>query len=162
MEIRNTTEADFQRVMEIYESARRFMAEHGNPHQWGRNHWPPPSLVLADIQSGRSYVCVSDNRVVGVFYYDSGTDVEQSYRVIEGKWLGGSEYGVVHRLATDGSVSGTGAFCLHWAYGQCQHMRIDTHPDNVVMQNLLEKCGFQRRGIIHVAQDADPRYAYEK
>lgn len=73
-----------------------------------------------------------------------------------------SPYGVIHRLAGDGSVKGTGAFCIQWALDRCGHMRIDTHPDNRTMQGLLEKLGFERRGIIHVTEDEYPRYAYEK
>ena len=42
------------------------------------------------------------------------------------------------------------------------HIRIDTHPDNLVMRALLERLGFQRRGIIHVQEDPDPRIAYER
>lgn len=33
MEIRHSTENDFDRIMEIYEYARNFMAENGNPNQ---------------------------------------------------------------------------------------------------------------------------------
>ena len=39
---------------------------------------------------------------------------------------------------------------------------MDTHTDNVIMQNLLEKMGFKRCGIIYVVEDNYPRYAYEK
>ena len=35
MEIRRSTEQDFDRIMEIYAYARGFMAAHGNPNQWG-------------------------------------------------------------------------------------------------------------------------------
>ena len=76
-------------------------------------------------------------------------------------WRDEDPYGVVHRIAADGSEKGIGAFCLNWAYGQCKHLRIDTHPDNTVMQGLLTKLGFTRRGIIHVEEDNDPRYAYD-
>ncbi len=71
-------------------------------------------------------------------------------------------YGVVHRVASDGSRKGIGAFCLNWAYEQCGHLRIDTHPDNKTMQQLLSKLGFEKRGIIYVEEDEYPRYAYEK
>ena len=71
-------------------------------------------------------------------------------------------YRVVHRLAGDGSVKGIGSACLEWAFGQCGHLRIDTHGDNRVMQNLLKKSGFVYCGIIHVEEDDDPRLAYEK
>lgn len=35
MEIRHAEPADLERMMEIYAQARRFMADHGNPNQWG-------------------------------------------------------------------------------------------------------------------------------
>ena len=43
----------------------------------------------------------------------------------------------------------------------CQSLRADTHADNKVMQHLLEKNGFTRCGVIHVA-DGSPRFAYQK
>ena len=36
MKIRHSIPEDLPRIMEIYDYARRFMAEHGNPNQWGR------------------------------------------------------------------------------------------------------------------------------
>jgi len=46
--------------------------------------------------------------------------------------------------------------------GQCGHLRIDTHGDNVVMQRVLEGLGFTRCGIIYIEEDNDPRIAFEK
>ena len=80
----------------------------------------------------------------------------------DGAWRDPSPYGVVHRLAGDGSVRGTGAFCLDWAYRQCGHLRVDTHGDNRVLQNLLGKLGFVHCGTIYVEEDPYPRLAYEK
>ena len=163
MEIRRTAEADLVRVMDIYAHARAFMAAHGNPDQWGPTNWPPEALIRSDIARGRGYVCVHEGRVVGAFFFDVGRDVEPTYRHIEdGAWLDDSAYGVVHRLASDGSVKGVGAFCIDWAFRQCGHLRIDTHGDNIVMQNLLAKLGFARRGTIYVEEDDFPRFAYEK
>lgn len=69
MKIRNSTERDFSRIMEIYSFARRYMAEHGNPNQWGPTNWPPEELIHRDIQSGNSYVCVNDEgSIIGTFY----------------------------------------------------------------------------------------------
>lgn len=163
MEIRHSTEKDFTQIMEIYNYARRFMEEHGNPNQWGPTHWPPEQLIHNDILSGTSYVCVHEKRVVGTFFFLAGIDIEPVYRHIEnGKWMNDSAYGVVHRLAGDGSVKGIGEFCLSWAYRQCGHLRIDTHGDNIVMQNLLKKMGFTHCGTIYVEEDNYPRLAYEK
>lgn len=163
MKIRHAEETDFERMMEIYEYARGFMAAHNNPNQWGPTHWPPAQLIHEDIRRGKSYVCEEGGLVVGTFYLDYGQDIEPNYAVIEeGAWLDSSPYGVVHRLAGDGSVKGIGSFCLNWALSQHGHLRIDTHSDNLVMQNLLQKLGFEKRGIIHVEEDDDPRFAYEK
>jgi len=162
--VRSATENDFARIMQIYAFAREFMAKHGNPNQWGPTGWPPEELIHSDIRNGSSYVCVNgDGRIVGTFFFTQGRDVEPTYRVIaDGAWLDDSAYGVVHRVATDGSEKGVGAFCLNWAYAQCRHLRIDTHGDNTVMQNLLGKLGFVHCGTIFVEEDDYPRLAYEK
>ena len=164
MNIRKSTERDVGRIMEIYAAARAFMAAHGNPNQWGPTHWPPEALIRRDIADGDSYVCVNDEgKVVGVFFFVHGPDIEPTYRAItEGAWLDDSPYGVVHRIATDGTERSVGTFCLNWAYARCGHLRIDTHGDNTVMQRLLEKLGFVHCGTIHVEEDDYPRLAYEK
>lgn len=164
MMIRNSTEQDFDRMMEIYAYARDYMAEHGNPNQWGPTNWPPEDLIHSDIQSGNSYVCVNDDGIViGTFYYICGKDIEPTYRdITDGAWLDDSPYGVVHRIAGDGSERGIGAFCINWAFARCGHLRIDTHGDNVVMQNLVKKLGFKHCGTIYVEEDDYPRLAFEK
>ena len=163
MEIRKSTEQDFEKMMELYDHARDFMAKHGNPNQWGPTHWPPEQLIHQDIANGNSYVCVHDGRIVGTFFFLCGSDIEPTYCTIEdGAWHDDSAYGVVHRLAGDGSVKGIGAFCLNWAYEQCGHLRVDTHGDNKVLQNLLQKLGFTHCGTIYVQEDNYPRLAYEK
>ena len=163
MEVRKATEQDFSRIMEIYAFAREFMAQHGNPNQWGPTNWPPEALVHRDIAQGKSYVCVCEGRIVGVFYYDFGKDIEPTYATIEdGSWRDEGPYGVVHRVASDGSVRGVGSACLNWAFNQCGHLRIDTHGDNGAMQRLLEKLGFEHRGTVFVEEDDYPRLAFEK
>lgn len=164
MEIRKSTPEDLPRMQEIYARARQFMAEHGNPRQWGPTNWPPVELLRQDIRIGKSYVCTDEaGNVIGTFFYDCGDDIEPTYRnITEGQWENSQPYGVVHRIASDGSRKGIGTFCLNWAYAQCGHLRIDTHGDNTVMQNLLTGLGFRKCGIIYVVEDNDPRFAYEK
>ena len=163
MDIRHAEARDLARMMALYEHARRVMAEHGNPNQWGPTHWPPEDLLRRDIAQGNSYLCVQGDRIVGTFFFAMGPDIEPTYRRIEdGAWRDPSPYGVVHRLAGDGSVRGTGAFCLDWAYRQCGHLRVDTHGDNRVLQSLLGKLGFVHCGTIYVEEDPYPRLAYEK
>lgn len=164
MQIRKAMETDLDRMMEIYARARKFMAEHGNPNQWGPTNWPPEELIRQDIRLGCSYACTDEeDHVIGTFYFNQGEDIEPTYRrITDGAWLDDSPYGVVHRIASDGSVKGIGPFCLDWAYQTCRHLRIDTHGDNIVMQNMLGKLGFVHCGTIYVEEDPYPRLAYEK
>ena len=161
--IRKSTEQDLETMLAIYAYARKVMVENGNPNQWAQNNWPPEDLLKQDIDEGISYVCLNDGRVVGTFVFIVGKDIEPTYRIIEdGTWLDDSPYGVIHRIASDGTVKGLGEFCINWCLERCgHHMRIDTHPDNKAMQRLMEKCGFTRCGIIHVTEDPYPRIAYE-
>ena len=162
MEIRKATEADVRRMMEIFAHARRFMAEHGNPNQWGPRNWPPESLIRQDIAEGHSYVCVDEGRIVGTFFFIFGKDVEPTYAVITGgTWHDDSPYGVIHRIASDGTKKGVAECCIRWALRQCPHLRVDTHEDNKVVQNLLKKLGFVHCGTIYLEGDHAPRLAYE-
>ena len=162
MEIRQTKPEELDAVMALYATARQFMVDTGNPRQWAARNWPPRELIRRDIEQDRSHVCVDDGQILAVFYYEYGHDIDSTYRVIEnGTWIGGETYGVIHRIAAR-KGSGAGKFCIRWAFEQCGHLRIDTHADNKVMQKVLEGLGFRYCGIIHVAEDSDPRLAYEK
>lgn len=162
MQIRNTKKEDLQRVMEIYAYARKFMASTGNPNQWGPTNWPPLELIEQDIKNKKSYVCEEDGKVIAVFFFDYGKSIEPTYANIEdGAWIGNEDYGVVHRIATDGSKKSVGKYCIEWAYKQCRHLRIDTHNDNKVMQKVLKNIGFKECGTIYVVEDNAPRIAYE-
>lgn len=163
MNIRHSREEELPILMKLYEHARQFMAANGNPNQWGPTNWPPKSLILSDIREGKSYVCTCEDEIVGTFFYDFGKDVEPNYQTIEdGAWMDNSPYGVLHRMASSGTVKGVGSACIQWAFRQCGHLRIDTHNDNRVMQNLLSKNGFVHCGTIYVPEDSYPRLAYEK
>lgn len=163
MEIRNAVMNDLPRIMEIFKHARRFMAEHGNPDQWGPDNWPPESLIRSDITNRKSYVCIHDGEIVGTFFYDQGKDIEPDYLKIDGgNWLDNSPYGVIHRIASSGQTKGIGSFCIQWALGRSRHLRIDTHKDNLVMQNMLLKNGFVHCGTIYVRSGSEPRMAFER
>ena len=168
MFVRKALESDIPRMTEIYAMARTFMAEHGNPEQWGADNWPPEYLIRDDINARKSYVCVdaedgSAGRIVGAFYFDFGEEPEPDYRAITGgAWQSAEPYGVVHRIASDHSRKGIGTFCINWAFAQCGHLRIDTHGENNIMQNLVSKLGFVHCGTIYVEEDDYPRLAFEK
>ncbi len=164
MTIRRAVPEDLPQIMKIYAYARNFMKENGNPNQWGPTNWPPEDLIRNDIRDGHSYVVIAGGEIAGVFFYNAGKDIEPTYRTIEdGQWRDGSPYGVIHRIASNGKVRGFLKFCIEWAYGQSgHHLRIDTHPDNRIMQHILPSLGFRHCGTIHIEEDNYPRMAYEK
>lgn len=156
--IRLATTADLDAILGVYAHARAFMAEHGNPTQWGTTY-PTVEIVEADIRLGRLYVDEHDGAVCGVFMFDIGDDPTYSY-IEGGAWLDSSPYGVIHRIASNGTVPGTLGRCLDFCRGKISHLRIDTHADNRPMQHLLDKMGFTRCGIVYM-EDGSPRIAYE-
>ena len=160
MIIRKTTAGDLEEVCRIYADARDFMRDNGNPNQWRGNH-PPRETIEDDIEAGNSYVCVRDSIIAAVFYFN--IEADPTYGQIDGQWLSGTPYGVVHRIARAGSVAGkgVGAYCIEWCFERCGNLRIDTHRDNAHMIRLLNKLGFAYCGIIWL-QDGDERRAFQK
>lgn len=157
MEIRKATQQDLPALMKIFDRARHFMAQTGNPTQW-RPDYPGIALMKAQIAQGVCYVCTEQGRVEGTFCLIFGPD--PTYGVIEdGAWPDDAPYATIHRLASAGRVHGIAETCIRWSAGQSRTLRADTHADNKVMQHLLEKNGFIRCGIIHLA-NGSPRLAY--
>jgi RimJ/RimL family protein N-acetyltransferase len=159
MEIRGSTINDIDEISKIFEDARSFMKDSGNPNQW-KDSYPEIALIRSDIENKISFVCVDEGKIVGVFVYFEGTEPDYA-DIYSGKWLNDEPYGVVHRIASAAGKRGVASFCLNWSFGQCRNLRIDTHRDNIPMNNLLNKNGFVRCGIIYI-ENGDERIAYQK
>jgi hypothetical protein len=156
--------------MELYDAARAFMRHRGNNVQWVGGY-PSREMIEAGIDAGEQYVCLTGNdsgeRIAATFWF--AVAPEPTYlEILDGPgWIEGdtpfdeAPYGVVHRLASDGSARGAGAFCLEWCLAQCGNLRVDTHSANTVMQNLLTRLDYTRRGVI-VISDGTPRDAFQK
>lgn len=156
--IRIAREEDLPEILRIYAYARGFMAANGNPNQWGTTN-PPKEMLEADIAEEKLYVATKEDMIRGVFFFDIGEDPTYQ-KIYEGAWLSNTPYGTIHRIASCGS-GGLFAACVEFCLRKCSHLRIDTHHDNHIMQHVVEKAGFQRRGIIYIA-DGSPRIAYER
>lgn len=158
MEIRKTTPDDLPAVMDIFSGARRYMAAHGNPHQWVNR--PTEDDVRHDMAGGHSYVCTEGDCIVGTFAYLPGPD--PTYRTVYGgSWPDDEPYGVIHRIAGTPGHRGVFDAALRWAFAHCSRLRIDTHADNLIMQRLLLDRGFCHCGTI-LLKDGSPRLAYFK
>lgn len=148
---------DLQRIEEIYAYARAFMAKNGNPNQWG-NTEPPTEQLIQDVEDGNLYVMMEEQQIHGVFYFRIGPDPTYA-RIDDGAWRSDSPYGTIHRIAGDGS-GGILKTAVDFGRKQIGHLRIDTHEDNHVMRRAVKKLGFQRCGIIYLA-DGSQRIAFD-
>lgn len=159
MIVRHTRKTDIDDVMSIYEKAREFMRDSGNPHQWA-NHYPSMELILKDIDSDSSYVLIDNDEIVACFFFSLGPDPTYS-RIENGAWLNDDSYGVIHRIAV--KYHGRGLFMevLKYCSFMTKNIRIDTHSDNVPMQRALSKNGFVRCGTIYLS-NGDERIAYQR
>ena len=158
MTVRLAEAGDFETILKIYERARRFMAETGNPTQWGTTN-PPPELLREDIKDRHLFVVTDGEQIRGVFSFLVGPD--RTYALIEdGAWHSDAEYGAIHRIASDGT-GGVFAVCMEFCLSKCPYLRIDTHENNKVMQHVVTKNGFRRCGIIYT-ESGSPRIAFDR
>ena len=160
MEIRRATMEDLDTILELFEQAKAFMRKNGNMTQWTGNY-PGRELIATDIQTGRSYIAEEGGGIGALFFFDRGEDVEPTYDEIDGAWLTGHSYGVMHRVVSTGKYPGMVRVCSDWCLQQCPSLRIDTHEDNKPMQDALKRCGFQYCGIVTI-EDGTTRLAFEK
>lgn len=155
---RGANRAELDQILKVYERARAVMAASGNPTQW-KAGYPSCEQLERDILSNRLFVYMVNGQLAAVFAFILGED--PTYAQIEGSWLNDAPYGTLHRLASAGVRGGVADAVIDWCAERCDSLRADTHADNKAMQHILEKNGFVRCGIIHVA-DGSPRIAYQK
>jgi len=159
MEIRKSNPEDINEIMHCINTARQLMRESGNQIQW-TNGYPSKELMLESIENGFNFLIFENDEVVATF--DFIIDDDSNYSLIEnGAWLNDGKYGVIHRLASNGKAKGVAKFCFEWCVSQFPNIRIDTHETNIAMQKVLEKLGYEKCGIIYVA-DGTPRLAFQK
>ena len=159
MLIRKTEEADLLAVGEIYENAKRFMAQNGNPTQWSEGG-PDLESARADMEKGVGYVLEDDGEILAVFMFKEGKDATYE-KIYEGEWKNDLPYAVIHRIAVKEQGRGLIDYCINECFKICPNLKIDTHRNNIPMQKALAKRGFEYCGIIYL-ENGDERLAYQK
>ena len=154
MNIRKAVVSDFNRLMEIYAIAREYMKNSGNPNQW-KDYYPEKNIVKKDIEDKISYVLEDNGYIFAVFVFIKG--YEKSYEL---NFPSDKEYGIIHRVASDGSKRKIVSRIINFVKKEVPLLRIDTHEDNKTMQKVVEKLGFKRLGIIQL-DDKSFRILYE-
>lgn len=156
--IRLAKKEEIDRLLEIYDSAKVYMRQTGNPTQWNGSY-PDRETLKEDIKKKQLFVMERDGRIYGCFALIGGED--PTYAEIEGgNWKADTPYGTIHRIASDGSRRGIFKECVSFAREIYDHLRVDTHEDNKPMQEVVLGNGFTYQGIIYI-DDGTPRLAYE-
>jgi hypothetical protein len=76
---------DLPQILPIYENARAFMRQSGNPNQW-RDHHPAVEILREDIQKGQLYLCLENEEIAAVFCYNYCLFIHLgNYQILKGK-----------------------------------------------------------------------------
>lgn len=157
MNIRLATIHDISKMRELFDIARQYQLDNGNPKQWAAGY-PTRELILEDIDQEAAYVCLGDaDEIIGAL--SVFTKPDPTYFEIEGEWLNDEPYATIHRIATNGTKEGVGQSLIKWVQEAHDNVRIDTHADNEPMKHVVKKLGFKYTGVIYV-ENGDPRNAY--
>lgn len=154
MNIRKASISDLNRMLEIYSIAREYMKANGNANQWG-DSYPNESIIKKDIENKISYVLEENGQVFACFAFIKG--YEKNYEL---EFISDSEYGIIHRVASDGRKNGIVSQIISFIKREVDILRIDTHEDNKTMQKAIERLGFKRLGIIYL-DDGSQRNLFE-
>ncbi|MFV0395476.1 MAG: GNAT family N-acetyltransferase [Coprobacillaceae bacterium] len=163
MIFRKALPKDIQQIMYIIEEAKIGLLKQGI-NQW-QNGYPNKESILEDILHGDSYVLEDNHQIVATCMISNQPDPNYSY-IEDGTWLQDKSYSVIHRIAMHPNYKGRNiasklidkVFIIH---PSSYSIRVDTHLDNISMQKVLKKNGFDYCGIIYVS-DGTARNAYEK
>ena len=143
--VRKALYSDIDAVLKIYEKARLYMAETGNPDQWS-DTYPPTELVMSDIEGGNLFVLDDSSEIYGVFaFFPNGDSI---YDNIDGEWLNSLPHAAIHRVASAGTRRGVLAECIEFCLSQSNNLKIDTYKTNKIMQHQLLKYGFINCGTL--------------
>ncbi len=138
-----------EEVLEIIQQAKDSLKAM-NIDQWQAGY-PNRDSIVCDINNNNAYVLIED-KVVGYMFLS--LEREPAYNDSRCHWLNQDRYGIIHRLCVRNEYKGKGLsyslfkfaeeFCLS---NQVENLRIDTHIDNIIMQNALKKLNYKFCGL---------------
>jgi len=157
---------DIKSIMEIINKGKEKLNKE-NIEQW-QDGYPNEESIINDIKNTYSYVLVEENIIIGTVAISF--DGESTYnKIYNGSWITTNEpYAVMHRVAVDinSKIKGKGRLLIENTEKLCKDkninsIKIDTHEQNISMQNLLINNGFKYCGVIYL-ENGEKRLAYEK
>ncbi|MFX3618832.1 MAG: GNAT family N-acetyltransferase [Sporolactobacillus sp.] len=165
-ELSLATKNDLSSIMAITDQAKVFLKSQG-VDQW-QNGYPALGDFEQDIRDQDLFVFKLNDQVAAYAALIAGPD--EHYKLIEdGEWLNQEgPYYAIHRVAVSEQFRGQQVaqrlFERSLDYLRSNHpsvksVRVDTHPENQIMQHVLTKVGFKRTGNVYME---GLRYGYEQ
>ncbi len=146
--IRLAVEKDLNKIDELAVSVIETMTEHNIP-QWDLSY-PRKSHYEKDIENGTLYI-LEDGTIQGVMAIAEEND--PPYKELT-NWTDDSSI-VIHRILVDPTLRRKGIakklfeFAVNLSLEKgFTSIKIDTHANNYIMQNLLKKLGFKEVGFL--------------
>ena len=147
--------ADLDRLEDILKASIQYLADQG-VDQW-QNGEVTIDHLRSVIEADQAYVCLDEGKNILAFFVLA--DEDPAYDdLAEGAWLTEAPYYANHRVMISLKQRGQG---LSWTVfamikniakaDEKRSLRVDTHPDNRVMQHILEREGFKRTGSTYLA-----------
>ena len=165
---RQAQSCETDRIMQIIRQAQARMHAAGS-RQW-QDGYPAPGHISADIGRNRGYVLCKpgvEGPLSVIAYGAVVFDGEPAYGAIDGAWLTGGDYVVLHRLAVADGEKGRGVAAEFMRRTEALargrgvgSFRVDTNFDNRYMLRMLERLGFAYCGKI--VYGSGERLAFEK
>ena len=144
---------DFPAIWAAFQDGVAYLGEQG-ASQWQGEGAPDRALFEKDIANGWGIVLIYDGQVAG--YGSLVPGPEEEYEILQGEWVGEEpEYVAIHRVTINSHIRGKGVgktltrdlVNLASARGY-RDIRIDTFPENIIMQNVITKTDFTYRGMV--------------
>ncbi len=162
MIFRKATEQDISAIEQIVMGASARLGAAG-VDQWQRGY-PNRGSIEKDVAEGVGMV-LSEGDTILVYGAVIFTGEPAYNDITNGKWLTAGEYACVHRLCVSEIFVGMG-FSKHFMFAteamaseRVKSIRIDTHPENKIMQGLIQSLGYKYCGDVVIESR---RLAYEK
>lgn len=160
--LKKTTLSEVDDCLSLLGEARSFQRKLGFT-QW-EDGYPSREIVRGDVTAGNARTIMLGSELIG---YVAVANYDEAYDNIVGKWNGKGDYVVAHRLALRADCRGKGLArevmrliqSEAVAFG-VRYMRVDTHENNAIMNDLLRKLGFSLCGT--VLMRGSKRLAYDK
>jgi ribosomal protein S18 acetylase RimI-like enzyme len=144
MQIENSTDQDFDKIIELYDAAIAYQKTKF------KRHWEPfdEAMIRTEIREKRQWKIILNGQVACIF----ATTHSDPY-IWKEKNTDPSVY--IHRIVTDPAFRGN-HFIKHiiaWAKTYCkqqglEYIRMDTWGDNDELVNYYQQCGFELLGIV--------------